>query len=149
MCNYRNRICEIKIILIKNINILQGKEIKDNYLTKIKMIDNLLNNIRTDKIFDTFELKVTRYYKINQKDLEEFKNRLPTTKLPINGIEFISINQNLKNFYNEFQILNKIKDEFKIFKIKKIKFYYYSKNIFKYFIFTFFNKFKITSQRKN
>jgi hypothetical protein len=108
------------IFLIRNLYVIQGKEIKDNYLTKIKMIDNILNSIHTDKLYDTFELKVTRYYKINQKDLEEFKNKLPTTKLPISGMEFISVNQDTLNYYNEFDIKKNIENEMKIFKINKL-----------------------------
>lgn len=108
------------IFLIRNLYVLQGKEIKENYLTKIKSIDNLLNNIQTDKLYDTFEIKVTRYYKIMQKDLDEFKNKLPTTKLPISGMEFMSINQDIPNYYNEFNITREIQLETKVFKINKL-----------------------------
>jgi hypothetical protein len=116
------RIDNKSIFLINNIYILENKPVNENYLTKIKMIDNILNNIQTDKLFDTFELKVIRYYKMNEKDFSEFKNKMPSSKLPINGIEFININQNNSNYINIFPLKN-IKSSSSIlhyFKVKKI-----------------------------
>jgi hypothetical protein len=109
------------VFLINNIFVHENKYITENYFTKIKIIDSLLNNIQTDKIFDTFELKVIRYYKINSKDLNEFKNKLPSSKLPIKGIEFISINQNDSNYINPFpKLIEKNNSVTHTFLIKKI-----------------------------
>jgi hypothetical protein len=110
------------IFLINNVFVLENKEINENYLTKVKMIDNILNNIQTDKLFDTFELKVIRYYKMNSKDYSEFKNKIPTSKMPINGIEFIDINQQTPNLINIFpnQTNTSIVKINHVFKVKKI-----------------------------
>jgi len=110
------------IFLINNIYVLENIEIKENYLTKIKMIDSLLNNIQIDKLFDTFELKEIRYYKCNSKDYSEFKNKLPTTKMPINGIEFVDINQNSSNLINIFPTQSNTSNQsiYHVFKVKKI-----------------------------
>jgi hypothetical protein len=124
------------IFLINNIYIHENKIIIENYFTKIKMIDTLLNNVQTDKIFDTFELKVTRYYKIIEKDILEFKNKLPSSKLPIQGMQYISINQNNNNYNISFLQQNNNNTIKHIFLIKKINipdvYELYCKNNIKY-----------------
>jgi hypothetical protein len=114
------RIDNKSIFLIKNIYIEQNKLISENYLSKIKIIDNILNEIKTDKVFDTFELKVIRYYKIIKKDLDEFKNKLPNTKLPIEGIHFINIDQSKMDYYNMTNINTNDNKSLYTFQVKKL-----------------------------